>query len=184
MYNKHKFITVFIATIAIFFIAIISVNAQVRLTDESKVSINGIGPIRVGMTVKEASQASGVRLIQVPSGGEEYSCLIFKPQNEPKGISFMVTENRIARLAIWENKRISTIKGARIGDTEARIKSLYPSQIRVTQHEYVQRGHYLTFVPKDSADKNYRIVFETDGNRVTNFRSGKLPEVEYIEGCA
>ena len=69
-------------------------------------------------------------------------------------------------------------------DTEARIKSLYPGQIDVTEHPFEQRGHYLIFLPKDNADKNYRIVFETDGNRVTNFRSGKLPEVEYPDGCS
>ena len=183
MSKNIKFWMLFIATIAVVSFTVISVNAQAMLTDESKVVINGIGTIRVGMTVAEASQSSGIKLIQQSSGGEEYGCLIFKPQNEPKGISFMVTENRIARVEIWENRRISTLKGARIGDTEAKIKSLYPGQIRVTQHEYVQRGHYLTFVPKDAADRNYRIVFETDGNRVTNFRSGKLPEVEYIEGC-
>lgn len=47
-----------------------------------------------------------------------------------------------------------------------------------------QNGKYLTFVPKDATDKNYRLIFETSKNRVTRFRSGKLPEVEYIEGCS
>jgi hypothetical protein len=42
---------------------------------------------------------------------------------------------------------------------------------------------HLTFVPKDVADKNYRIIFETTFDRVREFRSGKLPEVEFIEGC-
>src|ERR687886_480873 len=61
-------------------------------------------------------------------------------------------------------------------------------QIKATPHPYVSRppenGKYLTFVPKDAADKNYRIIFETSKNRVDRFRSGKLPEVEYIEGCS
>ena len=30
----------------------------------------------------------------------------------------------------------------------------------------------------------FAYVFETDGKRVTNFRAGKFPEVEYIEGCS
>jgi hypothetical protein len=69
---------------------------------------------------------------------------------------------------------ITTIKGAKIGDTEDRIISLYPGQIQVTQHPYSSRppynGKYLTFVPKDTADKNYRIIFETSKNRVERFR--------------
>ncbi|MFB2937936.1 hypothetical protein ACE1B6_22025 [Aerosakkonemataceae cyanobacterium BLCC-F154] len=158
-------------------------NAQANLSEGAKVFINGIGPIRVGMTVNQAAQAAGTKLVQIQSGGEEGGCLYFKPQNQPKGVSFMVTNNQIARVDIRENKRITTGKGAKIGDTETRIKSLYPRQIEVTPHKYVQNGHYLTFVPKDNADKNYRVLFETDGTRVTRYRSGKLPEVEFVEGC-
>jgi len=99
----------------------------------------------------------------------------------------MVTKGRIARVDI-SSKRITTISGARIGDNENRILSLYPGQIQATPHPYVSRppenGKYLTFVRKDAADKNYRIIFETSKNRVDRFRSGKLPEVEYIEGCS
>ncbi|HAJ60211.1 MAG TPA: hypothetical protein DCP31_13915 [Cyanobacteria bacterium UBA8543] len=82
------------------------------------------------------------------------------------------------------NSRVSTVRGARIGDTESKIKSLYPGQIRVTRHHYQSNGHYLIFTPKDRSEANYRIIFETDGNRVTNFRAGKLPEVEWVEGCS
>lgn len=159
------------------------VKAQANLSEESKVFINGIGPIRVGMTVNQATQAAGTKLVQTPSGGEENGCLYFQPQRQPKGVSFMVINNRIARIDIRENQRITTAKGAKIGDSETRIKSLYPRQIEVTPHKYVQNGHYLTFVPKDNVDKNYRLLFETDGTRVTRYRSGKLPEVEFVEGC-
>jgi len=99
----------------------------------------------------------------------------------------MVSQGRIARVDIRDGQ-VTTIKGAKIGDTEDRIFSLYPSQIKATPHHYVgsppQNGKYLTFIPKDAADKNYRIIFETSKNRVTSFRSGQLPQVEYIEGCA
>lgn len=159
------------------------VNAQAKLSEESKVFINGIGSIRVGMTINQAAQAGGIKLVQIPSGGEENSCLYFQPQRQPKGVSFMVISNRIARIDIRENKRVTTGKGAKIGDTETTIKSLYPGQIEVTPHKYVPNGHYLTFIPKDNADKNYRLLFETDGTRVTSYRSGKLPEVEFVEGC-
>ncbi len=184
--SSTKFVTLLISTIVIVAVWVTSVNAQAQLTENSKLALNGIGPIRVGMTVDEASQSAGVRLVQTQSGGEEYACLYFRPQVEPKEISFMVTKGRIARVDIYNN-RITTIRGAKIGDNEERIFSLYPGQIQATRHPYVggppRNGKYLTFVPKDAADKNYRIIFETSGNRVTRFRSGKLPEVEYIEGC-
>ncbi len=107
---------------------------------------------------------------------------MFDPQQEPRDISFMVIDGQIARVDIYGNSRITTIIGAKIGDSEDRIKSLYA--VRITRHEYVQGGHYLTFIPNDTSDQQYRLVFETDGRRIKQFRAGRLPEVEYVEGCA
>lgn len=183
-----KLFALFVATAIIVSTWATSVNAQVQLTERSKLALDGIGPIRVGMTVDEASRSAGVRLIKTLSAGrtEEY-CAYFGVQEGPKGISFMVTNGRIARVDNFSNKRITTIKGAKIGDTEEQIISLYPGQIQVTRHPYqrlpLTNQKYLTFVPKDAADKKYRIIFETSKNRVERFRSGKLPEVEAIEGC-
>ena len=184
MNRKVKFLNFFIATLAVSTLTISSVLSQTKLTNQSKVYINGIGAVRVGMTIAEASKAAGTKLIRQSGYETNPSCFYVKPQGEPKDIGFMVTNKRISRVDVWNNKSITTLSGAKIGDTESRIKSLYPRQIQVTPHEYVQAGHYLTFVPKDASDKNYRVVFETDGKKVTRFRSGKLSEVEYVEGCS
>jgi len=76
------------------------------------------------------------------------------------------------------------LSGAKIGDFEARIRAIYPKQVAVTPHRYVQKGHYLTFIPKDAVDQKYRLSFEADGQKVTQFRAGQLPEVAFVEGCA
>ncbi|MEG4343059.1 hypothetical protein QUB70_07155 [Microcoleus sp. A003_D6] len=103
------------------------------------------------------------------------------------GYTFMLTKGRIARRDIT-NAGVTTIQGAKIGDNEKRILSLYLEQIKMSKHHYVgspsRNGKYITFVPKDATDKNYRIIFVTYINKVGNFRSGKLPEVEYIESCS
>lgn len=183
MNTKVKLLTFLAASLALSSLAILSVSAQTKLTDQSKVVINGMGPIRVGMTVAQASKAAGVQLVSegsYPNGG---SCFYVKPKGGPNNVAFMVSENRIARVDVMRNSSITTLSGAKLGDPESRIKSLYPGQIEVTPHKYTN-GHYLTFVPKDREDRNYRVVFETDGQRVTDFRAGKLPEVEYVEGCS
>ncbi|MBD2440544.1 hypothetical protein [Nostoc sp. FACHB-110] len=158
-----------------------SVLAQTKLTNQSKVTINGIGPVRVGMTVNQAATAAGTRLV---GSSPNNTCYYVSPQGQRNQIGFMVTGGRIARVDIYKNSQITTVKGAKIGDTEARIKALYPGQIQVSPHNYVPKGHYLSFVPKDRSDRNYRVIFETDGKRVTLIRAGKLPEVEYVEGCS
>lgn len=45
-------------------------------------------------------------------------------------------------------------------------------------------GKYLIATPAASADAGFRIVFETDGASVLKYRAGRLPEVEWVEGCA
>lgn len=177
-----KFLTYLVSPLVVSVVAISATNAQTKITNQSKVAINGIGSIRVGMTVAEASKASGTKLV----GKIEPGCYYVQPQNVPKGLGFMVTDGRIARVDVYDKSSVTTLSGAKIGDTEARIKALYPGQIKVSAHKYTgdSGGHYLTYVPKDKSDRNYRVVFETDGKRVLRFRAGKLPEVEYIEGCS
>ncbi|MHC5821381.1 MAG: hypothetical protein ACYT04_37285 [Nostoc sp.] len=181
MNSKVKLLTLSTVTLALSCLTIGTVLAQAKLTNQSKLFINGIGQVRVGMTVSQAAKAAATKLI---GDSPNNSCYYVKPENEPKNLLFMVTKGRISRIDVRHNTQITTLKGAKIGDTEAQIKSFYPGQIQVTSHKYVQGGHYLTFIPKDRANQKYRVVFETDGKRVTQFRSGKLPEVEFVEGCS
>ncbi|MEH2399496.1 hypothetical protein [Nostoc sp.] len=181
MNSKAKLLTFGIVTLALSSLTVSTVVAKAKVTNQSKLFINGIGEVRVGMTVSQAAKAAATKLVGDPPNN---SCYYVKPENEPKNLLFMVTKGRISRVDVRQNTQITTLKGAKIGDTEAQIKSLYPGQIKVTPHKYVQGGHYLTFIPKDGANQNYRVVFETDGKRVTQFRSGKLPEVEFVEGCS
>ncbi|MFH7026842.1 MAG: hypothetical protein ACHBN1_15880 [Heteroscytonema crispum UTEX LB 1556] len=184
MNSKTKLLTLLTGTLAVSSLTVGTVFAQANLTNQSKVTVNGIGPVRIGMTVPEATKAAGTKLVSLSGTPiSNAGCFYVKPQGAPRGVEMMLQDGRIARVDIMKNSRITTVKGAKIGDTEAQIKSLYPGQIQVTPHKYTQGGHYLTLIPKDRADQNYRIVFETDGKRVTQFRSGKLPEVENVERC-
>ena len=107
--NSSKLVALLIGTAVIFLLWVTSVSAQAKLTERSKLAIKGIGLIRVGMTVDEASKAGGIRLIRSGSGDlDEYQCFYVQPQGEPKGIAFMVTKGRIARVDI-SNKRIKLL---------------------------------------------------------------------------
>ncbi len=153
------------------------------LSRRSLVAIDGIDSVRVGMTVEEAEAATGMSMLSMGEGGSP-GCSYVRPQGI-NGLAFMVTEGQISRVDVMADSPIKTLSGAGIGSTEAEIKAMYPGQIEVSPHEYVSGGHYLTFVPNDNADRDYRLVFETDENGVvTMFRSGKLSEVTWVEGCA
>jgi hypothetical protein len=186
-----KLLTLFIGAVVIVSVWATSASGQAQLTERSKLALDGIGPIRIGMTVNEASRSAGVRLIKTKGGGDRTGrtepCASFEVQGGPKGIDFIARDGRIISVYI-SNERVTTMKGIKIGDPEGKVFSLYPRQIQATPHPYSSRppynGKYLTFVPRDAADKNYRIIFETIKGHVERFRSGQLPEVEYIEGCS
>ena len=192
MNNKAKLLTFATVTLTVFAVTVGTVIAQTKLTNQAKVTINSIGPVKIGMNLPEAAAAANTRLSIGYAGSD--SCYSLQTEGELKGVGFMVTKDDvksrlqyitsdvIARVDV-DNPKITTVSGAKIGDTEARIKSLYPGQIKVTPHTYI-KGNYLTFIPKNKAEQNYRIVFETDGQRVIRYRAGKLPEVEYVEGCS
>jgi hypothetical protein len=181
MNKTVRLLTIAITTLVLANVAI--ETSLAKLSNQSKLLLNGIGDIPIGLTVAETAKAAGIKFVPLDDSSPKEACYYVKPQSL-KDVGFMVIDGKVARVDVWSKSKVTTLRGAKIDDSEARIKSLYPGQIKVTPHEYVTGGHYLTFTPKDKADKNYRLVFETDGKRVTQMRSGKLPEVSYIEGCS
>ncbi|MEJ7809514.1 MAG: META domain-containing protein [Gemmatimonadaceae bacterium] len=145
------------------------------------VTEQGLGPLRAGMTLRDASSALGGAL--APRAGTDTSaCTYLEWRGGPPGVRVMSEGGRIARVEVVDSGTIATAAGARIGDTEARVQSLYAGRVTVLPHKYTA-GRYLTVTPAVSADSAYRIVFETDGQRVTRYRAGRRPQVEYVEGC-
>ncbi len=128
------------------------------------------------MTAEEARQALEGNLTGAPSAQQE-ACYYLQPEDGPSGVLFMVSDGRIARVDVREGA-IATAEGARVGDSEERIQTLYPGRVTVTPHKYVE-GNYLTV-----ADGDHRLLFETEAGKVTRYRAGRLPEVEWVEGCS
>jgi hypothetical protein len=140
----------------------------------------GFGPITIGMTPEQANAAVGGAL-ELPLGMTPDACDYAGPRGVDS-LDFMIELGKIVRVDVRRHD-IHTAAGARIGDTEARIQQLYPGRVRVSPHKYTD-GHYLTVVPSDTGTHRSRLIFETDGAVVTEFRSGALPQVAYVEGCS
>ncbi|CAN5267748.1 hypothetical protein BH09GEM1_BH09GEM1_26170 [soil metagenome] len=144
------------------------------------VSERGIGPVKIGMTLAEARAATGGSL-SAPPAADTASCG-FATWKGPAVVRMMTAGGHIVRVDV-DSGTATTDAGARIGDTEARIAELYVGRVETTPHKYKAGGHYLTIKPAAPADSAYRVIFETNGSRVTTFRAGRLPEVGFVEGC-
>ena len=142
-----------------------------------QVTYTGIGSIRAGMGLDELKIVTRGQY-RIPDKLEE--CDYVRPTTGHKGVALMIVKGEVARVDITDGTT-ATVEGAKIGDTEDRIKSLYGDRVKVMPHKYTD-GHYLVVAP--SATSNNRIVFETDGSKVVNYRAGREPEVEFVEGCS
>jgi hypothetical protein len=144
-------------------------------------SEEGLGQIQIGMALDEA--VSMGLLNERPD--LKSNCDFVYPAvgaGIPEGVSVMVVKGKVARIDV-DTGSVTTEDGAKIGDTEDRIKSIYGDDVKVEPHKYNEGWHYMT-VAGDSASAGKALVFETDGKRVTMFRGGRLPEVKWVEGCS
>lgn len=162
---------------------------RVALTGASRLSLQGIGPVAVGMTLPEASKAAGTPIHASPGSAVNDDCSYARADEGPSGVAFMVTAGRIVRIDVLpsppETTRpaVATVSGIRVGSTEQEVKDAYPGQISVQAHPYLPSGHYLVYTPTDPGLKGLGLVFETDGRNVTSFRSGQLGPVQLKERC-
>ncbi|HEV2759042.1 MAG TPA: hypothetical protein VGV86_05685, partial [Acidimicrobiales bacterium] len=159
-----------------------------RLSADSRLRLDGVGPVRVGMTLKEASAAAGVpiRLLETPS---DPGCRYAAPDRASgtgDELGFMVVDGKIVRIdvGIMGPDRIRTVSGVGKGSTEAEVLATYPGRIRVQPHPYTPNGRYLVYVPSDAGLRHLSMIFETVDGEVRSFRSGFAEQVSWKEGCS
>ena len=148
----------------------------------SDVALNedGLGAVQIGM---QLSEAVNMGLLSENPNLKPECDYVFPAVGSglPEGVSVMVVRGRVARIDV-DTGAVTTDEGAKLGDTEDRLKSLYGDDAKETPHKYIEKGHYFT-VLGDSASAGKALVFETDGRQVTMFRAGRLPEVQWVEAC-
>jgi hypothetical protein len=144
------------------------------------------------MTLAEATKAVG-KPVTAGTNSPSDACNLAKVEGGPAGLTFLVERAKtadpwhIARADITGASKIATVSGVRIGAAEDDVKKAYSGpdktgKLEVEPHKYVDGGHYITYdVDGPAGDL---LLFETDGKKVTEFRSGQQGPVGYVEGCA
>lgn len=149
--------------------------------DEALARIDGYGDLRFGMRAEQARTAWGGQLL-----GDEVkpdNCAYLRPKGAKTGAEFglMFEGGRFMRYDIG-HAREAAPGGGRVGMTRRQIETLYPS-LEVQPHHYVPGAHYLRVAQSPSATN--ALVFETDAaGTVARWRAGRVPQVDYVEGCA
>ncbi|MET3119850.1 putative small secreted protein [Undibacterium sp. GrIS 1.8] len=151
-----------------------SANAKSELSDQ-RLTFKGLGIIHIGMTETELMDGG----FELKEQLGDYSECFEQPLKSNENVLIMFERKRISRIEILSPK-IKTNKGIEVGHTESQVKDIYGSQVQIEPHKYDDNGHYM--IVKSKNEKS-AIVMETDGRRITIIRTGRLPSVQYIEGC-
>lgn len=156
-----------------------STSAAVAIDESWRITTAGYGPVKIGMSVEEAQEALGAKLVaEGPLDNAE--CHYLRPEPAVEGLWLMISKDRVVRIEV-NAPGITTRSGLGVGDSETRVKELFPS-VEVTPHKYVAPdGSYLTVWTRDH---KAAVRFETLQGKVTSFYAGQVPQVEYIEGCS
>lgn len=144
-----------------------------RLTPE------GLGPVRIGM-----SRAEVTRIVGAPLEGEELTegCIEMQPTRGWRGIYFMLEEGRLTRISLsGRESGIATPRGIAVGASEAEVRRAYGRGLQGEEHTYQDApARYFTYwtVPGRRG-----VRFETNAQRRVEIIHAGEPSIQYVEGC-
>ena len=148
----------------------------------SQASFLGYGDMKLGGTVDEARAAWGGELNGAPMEGTTCHYLWPKWISRPADFAFMMEDGRFVRYDVGTDKETAP-GGGKVGMSVEELQKLYGGALKASPHKYTQGGQYLSMDAGDVAPT--RLVFEVDAaGKVTSWRVGLSPQVEYVEGCS
>ena len=157
-------------------------TAETLPANEGQAGFAGYGDMKLGSTVDEARTAWGGELNGAPMEGTTCHYLWPKWITRPADFAFMMEDGRFVRYDVGTDKETAP-GGGKVGMSVEELQKLYGGALKGAPHKYTQGGQYLSMDAGDVAPT--RLVFEVDAaGKVTSWRVGLSPQVEYVEGCS
>lgn len=150
------------------------------VTGKSQLTQNGLGSIRLGMTVAQAQTRTGQRIQNNLFTPGDDACGIAQLFPERLGVNMQTTNSRIWVINV-SRPGISTRTGIEVGDRVPALRRAYGSRLRSGPNKYTPkaRDFWVRFAP------NRKLKFYADPRgRIGQISSGRLPEVDFVEGCS
>lgn len=149
---------------------------------DTQASLAGYGDMKLGSTVEEAKAAWGGELDGKP--GEGSTCYYLTPKwvKKASDFAFMVEGGKFVRYDVGTDKEAAP-GGGKVGMGTEELQKLYGNALESSPHKYVEGGKYLSIAASGVAPS--KLVFETDAaGKVSAWRVGLTPQVDYVEGCS
>jgi hypothetical protein len=164
---------------ALALLAVLLVPIQASTAGPWVLTSNGLGPLVIGMSRRQAEATLHARLKRdlIFDG----SCEEFPVRDLPD-LTLMFEHGELTRVTIFAGNRLATSAGVRIGDPESKLRGLYGAALRIEPHAYNEPpAHYLT-VSGPAAGRGLKFSTSANG-RVEQIDAGRSTSISYIEGC-
>lgn len=142
--------------------------------------MDGYGDLRLGMSAEEARKKLGPEA--TGKADEAGGCYYLEPGSKAQTPAFMIEGEKLVRYENYSDAGLSAPGGGKIGMSADEIRALYPGRIEQQPHKYVDDGQYWRI--KDVAGGAGVLLFEVVGGKVTAWRVGLAPQIDYVEGCS
>ncbi len=144
-----------------------------------QVGFRSVGPIRIGMSVAEASTALGEPLKVPPPDESPCHWSDVRPSKSPPGLGLTVSHDTIVRIDV-DSVGLPTVDGLQVGSTIDDIVRKYD--------DVIERDGSLGGEPKftlvsNEPERAFLIIYRTDGARVIAITSGRRLAAQ-VEECA
>lgn len=155
-------------------------------------TINGLGPVKIGMTQRQAERVLGARLKSpFPSERSNICWNAIRADRVDPWIYYVILNGRVASIHVDRSglggpvvaHQIVTDRGIRIGDTDTKVKEAYGPDVNVRVHSQVNTEDEGSVITALTSDKSRGFVFVTSDREVIEFRAGLPDAIEMMEGC-
>jgi len=144
-------------------------------------TVDGWGPVRIGMSRAQVEKALHVKLEGEPLD-DEASCIELVPKGQDRGLWFLFESYKLRRISIGAPSKVVTPRGIGIGAGADAVRRAYGRGLKAEPHHYEDLpSEYLTFwtVPGKRG-----VRFETNSKREVQTIHAGTDAIQLIEGCA
>jgi hypothetical protein len=176
----HKLLGGAAAGLALAALGLPAVAGAAPVTDHSRITQNGLGSMRLGMTVDQAQRRTGQRIENNLFTPGDTTCGIAQLFPKSLGVNMQTTKLRIWVINV-SDPGITTRAGIEVGDTVQDLRRAYRSRLRSHANKYTPkaRDYWVAF------PRNRKLVFYADPQKqITQISAGRKPEIDFVEGCS
>lgn len=141
---------------------------------------DGLGPVRIGMTERAAAHAIGQRIDDISSGDadDDAACHMATAARLP-GATLMFEDGRLTRITL-DKPGFRTADGFGVGASEKALRAFYGARVEVAPAEYDDEARSLRLWDR-SRRRGLRYLTDPD-RRTTTIHAGTA-SIDYIENC-